>query len=198
MHSTFPRRRRTGQARLRYAALMAFVLVLAPGLGHAQPIGASGPAGDGYERSGFWLRLGFGGAGLDLVCDGCRFDREWDLGGFFGIGGAVSEQVLVGIGSNGWTETEDFEVGAGLLSAQVSVYPSPSADIFLQAGGGLAYAGEVGEDLDVAPGVLGGAGIDFPVSDGLAVTLYGGFVWAWFPDDVDLNLIQVGLGITVP
>lgn len=198
MDSTRFRRARGLATRLACAALWALVPGLLPAGLEAQPIEPRGPAAGGYERSGFWLRLGFGGAGLDFVCDGCDVERDWGLGAFFGIGGAASDQVLVGIGSNGWTDTEDFEVGAGLLSLQVSVYVDPRSPVFLQAGGGLAWVGEVGEDYDVAPGVLGGAGLDLPVSDGLALTLYGGFVWAWFPDDVDLNLIQAGLGITIP
>ena len=165
----------------------------------AQPIGESAERSSGYARSGFWLRLGFGAVGLDLTCDGCQIDRDWGAGGFFGIGGTVTPSVQLGIGSNSWTDTDDFDVSASLLSAQVILFKDSESNVFLQLGGGLAVVAEFGGDFEAGPGVLGGVGVDLPVSNGLAITAYGSFVYGWFRQlDLNMNLIQLGLGIGVP
>lgn len=185
----------------RCLCIASLLLVSSPDL-RAQPLDAGPTEGarTAYERGGFWLRLGFGYGGLDFTCEGCEVDREWDFTGFFGIGGTVSEKVQIGFGSNGWTETGDFEFGAGLASLQAIIYPHERSAFFLQVGGGLAYVADVDlEDSELGPGVLVGAGVDLPVSSGLALTAYGGFVYGWLTEvDIDFNTLQFGAGIAVP
>lgn len=184
------------------ALCIAGVFLLASPDLRAQPldVGRQDRARFAYERGGFWLRLGFGYGGLDFTCEGCDVEREWDFTGYFGIGGTMSETVQIGFGSNGWTETDDFEFGAGLASLQAIVYPHERSAFFLQVGAGLAYVSDIDlEDAEFGPGVLVGAGLDLPVSSGLALTAYGGFVYGWLTEvDIDLNTLQFGVGIAVP
>lgn len=195
------RSRLTMSFRCRLAWIVPPLLLWAASI-QAQPLETGPQTGSryAYERSGFWLRVGFGYGGLDFTCEGCEVDREWDLAGFFGIGGTLSETVQVGFGSNGWTETDDFEFGAGLASLQAIVYPGERSAFFLQIGGGLAYVSDLDlEDSEFGPGILVGAGLDLPVSSGLALTAYGGFVYGWLSEvDVDFNTLQFGAGIAVP
>lgn len=186
----------------RRLSYLLVALALGPTALSAQPLdpGASARSAFAYNRSGFWLRLGFGYGGLDFTCQGCEVDREWDLAGFFGIGGTISDKVQIGFGSNGWTETEDFGFGAGLASVQAIVYPHERSAFFFQMGGGLAYVADTSiDDSEIGPGVLLGAGLDLPVSSGLAITAYGGFVYGWLTEiDLDFNTLQFGAGIAVP
>jgi len=56
-------------------AIVALILALPPGELVAQPLD-TGTSAFAYERSGFWLRIGFGYGGIDITCDVCTFDRE--------------------------------------------------------------------------------------------------------------------------
>ena len=75
---------------MRSAILAAFLLLatLAPSAARAQR----------PHRSGLWGELGGGPASVRIACSGCTdVTRRPGSGGYFRIGGAVSDRILIGV-----------------------------------------------------------------------------------------------------
>jgi hypothetical protein len=89
-------------------------------------------------RQGFWFSGGLGYGSLG--CDNCG-SREGGISGGLSLGGTISPRFLLGVGTSGWTKTDQ---GARLtvdeIDARVRFYPSTTGGFFVT--GGVGY-GEV-------------------------------------------------------
>lgn len=148
-------------------------------------------------RQGFWFNAGLGVGSLG--CDGCS-DRTNALSGNLALGGTISPRFLLGVGTTGWTKSEDgATLTVGTLDARVRFYPSATGGFFLTGGVGVgtvrASISGFGSASETGLGGLLGLGYDFRVGDNLSVTPYwNGF--AVSSSDADANVGQIGIGIT--
>ena len=149
-------------------------------------------------REGFWLNVGLGVGSLG--CDNCG-SRESALSGQFSLGGTLSQNVYLGVGTNGWTKSEGaVTLSAGTLTALVRLYPSKTGGFFVTAG--LGY-GRV--DLDVSgfggdsrsgSGAVLGLGYDVRIGRNVSLTpFWNGFAMKY--DGGDANVGQLGISLTV-
>ena len=85
------------RALLRVMSVVALVLAaLSPRIASAQ--------GHAQTRQGFWFNAGMGYGSLGCQnCDG----REGALSGGLAIGGTVSKKLLLGVGTNAWSKSEN-------------------------------------------------------------------------------------------
>lgn len=92
-------------------------------------------------RSGFWFNAGLGVGSLG--CADCS-DRVNALSGNLSLGGTISPRFLLGVGTTGWTKSEDgttltsgTTLTVGTLDARVRFYPSATGGFFLTGGLGI-------------------------------------------------------------
>ena len=122
------------------------------------------------------------------------------MSGTIGLGGTLSQKVLLGITSNGWTKNESgVTLTVGTVTGMIRFYPSAAGRFFLIGGLGL---GSIRVDIDgfgsateVGAGALLGLGYDIRVGDNTSMTAY----WNGFAartGDPDANVGQIGLSIT--
>src|SRR5690606_1999339 len=109
---------------LLFVTLTAVSLTSAPALAQAPD-----PAPLTQERSGFWANVGFGYGSLGCQdCDG----REGGLSGGLSLGRTVSDRLLLGIGTTGWTkEVAGERLSVGTLDFRVRFYPVASSGFFI-------------------------------------------------------------------
>lgn len=149
------------------------------------------------RRNGFWFNGGLGYGSLG--CEDCG-GREGGLSGTIGIGGTVSQKVLLGITSNGWTKNEGgVTLTVGTLTGMIRFYPAKTGRFFLIGGLGIgsiyAEIDGFGSDTETGAGALLGLGYDFRVGDNTSLTAYwNGF--AASTENADANVGQIGLSIT--
>jgi len=176
--------------------LATMVLVAVVTLGMALPSAASAQAD--HTRQGFWFNGGLGYGSLG--CEDCG-SREGAVSGGLAIGGSLSQKVLLGAGTNGWSKSENGgTVTVGTLTALIRFYPSATGGFFLLGGLGLgsihAEASGFGGDTETGVGALVGLGYDFRVGKNVSLTPYwNGF--AASTSNADANVGQLGLGVTV-
>ncbi len=158
-------------------------------------------------RKGFWIGFGFGYGSLGLSCDGCSsIDRESGVSGFLKMGGTVSDKLLLGGESNGWTKKmAGRNTTAGNVSFTAYYYPTPASGLFLRGGLGFADYQVEGEDGSVGFGFTLGVGYDIRVGKNFSLTPAANFNWGSVGDvqtvggtvlGVKENIFQVGLGFT--
>jgi hypothetical protein len=151
-------------------------------------------------RDGFFIGFGLGGGSFG--CTDCG-DRQSGVSGHFKLGGAVSERVLLGFESSGWTKEEQ---GARLTHANASLiaqfYPAPASGFFMKGGlgwsrlevsatgGGVSFGGGTN-----GLGLTAGLGYDVRVGNSFSVSPYGMFGWGNF-DGGSAQNFQLGLGLT--
>jgi outer membrane protein with beta-barrel domain len=156
------------------------------------------------ERHGFWLGVGLGYGSLG--CNGC--DREGGLAGDLALGGTVTPQLQVGLGSNAWYR--DFNNGltltAGtLVDARVRYYPAPATGFFVTTGVGVSlihstFSGFGSSDVtndDAGFGALLGLGYDIRLGQGnvnLTPFINGLIIRA---GGAHMNQGQVGLALSI-
>jgi hypothetical protein len=179
------------RALIRATSIVALVLAaLSPRAASAQ--------GHSQTRSGFWFNAGMGYGSLG--CQDCS-GREGGLSGGVALGGTVSQKVLLGAGTNGWTKSEDgARLTVGTLTALIRVYPSSTGGFFLLGGLGVgqvrAEISGFGSDSETGAGALVGLGYDIGVGQNVSLTPYwNGF--AMSSSNSDANVGQIGLGVTV-
>ncbi|MBX3147748.1 MAG: outer membrane beta-barrel protein [Gemmatimonadales bacterium] len=149
-------------------------------------------------RSGFWFNGGLGVGSLG--CDDCS-SRETGLSGGIALGGSISQNVLLGVGTTGWTKSESgVTLTTGTLDARLRLYPSSTGGFFITTGIGLgsisADIAGFGGDAETGVGVLVGLGIDIRIGRNVSLTpFWNGF--AVRTENADVNVGQLGLGITV-
>jgi hypothetical protein len=151
-----------------------------------------------HQRRGFWFNGGLGYGSLG--CDDCG-DREGGLSGGIELGGSVSQKVLLGVGTTGWTKDEGgATLTVGTLVALIRFYPSATGGFFLIGGLGVgsihAEVDGFGSDTETGGGALLGLGYDIRVGENVSLTpFWNGF--AARTSNADANVGQLGLSITV-
>src|SRR2546427_10234768 len=86
-------------------------------------------------RHGFWFSGGLGYGSLG--CQSCG-SREGALSGNISLGGTLSQKVLLGVSTNGWTKSENGSaLPVGSLTGGRRFYPSPPGGFFLTVGLGF-------------------------------------------------------------
>jgi hypothetical protein len=159
----------------------------------SQPRAADMPTAHLQAREGFWFNagLGFGSFG----CENC-IGRDNGLSGGLSLGGAISDRVLLGVGTTGFAKEIDDEIfSVGTLDARVRVYPVRTSGFFLNGGvglGSMSYAGE----SEIGVGVMLGVGWDIRLGRNVSLTpFWNGF--AMSNANVDGNVGQLGVGVTI-
>lgn len=158
-------------------------------------------------RQGFWIGFGLGFGSLGLSCTGCSsINRESGVSGYLKMGGTVSDKLLLGGETNGWSKKiQGTTVTAGNLSFTAYYYPAPANGFFLRGGLGFASYQEQGESAAVGFGMSFGAGYDVRVGTNFSLTPYANFNWGSVGDagsgglvipGVKENVFQMGLGFT--
>ena len=101
---------------------------------------ASAHAQNRQIRDGFWISggLGYGSLGCDL----CGSQRESGISGDLSLGGTISPRFLLGVGSAGWTKSDQgATLTVGTLDARVRFYPSTTGGFSSPAASGSAPFG---------------------------------------------------------
>src|SRR2546427_1101390 len=124
------------------------------------------------------------------------------------MGGTVSDKLLLGGESNGWTKdiAGTGRVTAGNVSFTAYYYPSPANGFFLRGGLGFADYKEEGSDATVGFGATLGLGYDIRVGTMFSLTPVANFNWGSVGDahiggllapGAKENVWQVGVGVCV-
>ena len=159
---------------------------------------ASAHAQNAQIRDGFWFSGGLGYGSLG--CDNCSGTRTGGLSGGLSLGGTLSQRLLIGVGSDAWTKSEQgATLTVGTLDARVRFYPSATGGFFLTGGLGVgtisgAASGYTASETGL--GMLFGLGYDVRISRNSSLTPY----WSGFAmksSNADANVGQVGLAITL-
>jgi hypothetical protein len=150
------------------------------------------------ERHGFWFNGGLGYGSLG--CDGCD-GRFGGLSGGLALGGTLSPNVLLGVGTTGFYRNDGpLTEPVGTLDARLRVYPSATGGFYLTGGVGLGHwsddYGDFGSLSESGVGFLGGVGLDIPIGGNLNLTPFWNAVWVR-TDNANANLGQLGLSVAV-
>ena len=149
-------------------------------------------------RHGFWFSGGLGYGSLG--CQDCS-GRTGSVSGNISLGGTLSQRVLLGVSTNGWTKSESGStLTVGTLTAAIRFYPSPVGGFFLTGGLGLgtvsAGISGLGSGSQTGAAALLGLGYDIAMSRNVSLTPYwNGFALSYSGGDA--NVGQIGLAITV-
>ena len=171
----------------------------------AQPAAAGPPQEETqlkHARKGFWIGLGLGYGSLGLSYENLDFDREGGFSGMLKLGGTLSQNLLIGIQSNGWTKTEnDATLTFGVLAAVAQFYTGSNSGLYFVGGAGLgtftgSYSGE--SETKTGFGWVVGTGYDLRLGSNFSLTPYFNFLGSSFDifgtgDKVGVNLFQLGL-----
>lgn len=150
------------------------------------------------RHHGLWFSGGMGWGSLG--CQNCG-SRTGGLSGGLTLGGTISPKFLLGVGTSGWTKSENgATLTVGTLDARLRFYPSLTSGFFLTAGLGIgrisASVNGFGSAAENGVGALLGLGWDIPISPSASLTpFWNGF--AVNTSNGDANVGQLGLSITV-
>jgi hypothetical protein len=150
------------------------------------------------SRRGFWFSGGLGYGSLG--CEDCG-GRESGLSGGIQLGGSVSQKLLLGGGTTGWTKSDGgVTLTVATVVALARFYPSASSGFFLLGGLGLGSirleVDGFGSDTETGGGALLGLGWDIRVGDNVSLTpFWNGF--ATKTTNSDANVGQLGLSVTL-
>jgi hypothetical protein len=178
-------------------------------------IGSALPAQRGHRpnsRDGFWFGVGLGTGSAGLDCTSCPTDRVNSVSGYFRAGGTVSRHLLLGGESNGWTHSVNgLDESIGFVSFVALYYPKATGAFYVKLGvGGMTYRSDDGTDVLTATAPSGSIGIGYearigqnvsivPFANALGsspVTLKVNGEPLVTNEDLRLNLLQLGLGLT--
>lgn len=174
--------------------LLPLIVLASLVVGLAAPSAAQKP----QERKGFWFNAGLGYGSLG--CEGCD-GRESGLSGGLSLGATLSPHVLLGVGTTGWTKTQDgATLTVGTLDARARIYPVADGGFFFTGGIGVGvvdvYAGDFGNESQTGVGFLFGLGYDLRLGKNVSLTpFWNGFVIN--VDNTTTNVGQIGLGVTI-
>ncbi|HSR42929.1 MAG TPA: hypothetical protein VLL48_12170 [Longimicrobiales bacterium] len=169
----------------------------------AAPSGVDAQAPDQNEsanehaRDGFWFNGGLGYGSLG--CQDCS-DREGGLSGTLSFGGTVSQKVLLGGSTFGWTKSEDgVRLTTSAATATIRFYPSAESGFYLLGGLGIGVVNldvsGFGDASETGGAAALGLGVDVRIGDNVSLTPYLSGVGISF-EDGDANFGQLGLSIT--
>jgi hypothetical protein len=162
------------------------------------PVPATNTRENQHVRRGFWFSGGLGYGSLG--CEDCG-GREGGLSGGIQLGGSVSQKVLLGGGTTGWTKSEGgVTLTVGTAVALIRFYPSATGGFFLLGGLGVgtihADFGAFGSDSETGGGALIGLGYDIRVGSSVSLTpFWNGF--AARTSNADANVGQLGVSVTL-
>jgi hypothetical protein len=185
------------------------LVVLAIAMCSAQTLVAQGLPN---TRQGFWIGFGLGPGSIGTDCFSCSSERTTGASGYLRLGGTVSPSILIGGESNGWARSESgVDESMGFASAVLYWYPSRSGALYLKVGfGGMSYKVNDGPDEITATAGAGtvGIGYEFRVRRNMSIALFLNSlasaparfringVAAPTSEDITLNLVQLGVGVT--
>jgi hypothetical protein len=170
------------------------------------------PSANPNPRQGFWIGVGLGAGSAGVDCTSCDNTRKTGFSGNLRLGGTLSRHLLLGGETNGWVFSEssvDYSMGFGSLV--LLWYPSATGAFYLKVGvGGMSYTAKGGGAELTATAASGsfGLGYEFRVRRNMSLNLYlnslasapASFkfngVSAPTGEDIKLNLVQFGLGLT--
>lgn len=147
------------------------------------------------DRIGTFFGLGLGGGSFAFKDADAR---ETSLSGYLKIGGALNEQLLLGVESSVWAkEVSGATLSTGAISGMAYFYPTRYGGFFLQGGLGIAIL-----ELDWDPisyshtgtALTLGAGYDLGLNDRFALTPFGTFVFSKYSEG-NASVVNLGLGI---
>jgi hypothetical protein len=171
---------------------MAQLVAVAAGLAVGTAAQAQAPI-----RQGFWFS---GGLGAGSLGSNGGNSRETGMSGDISLGGTLSPRWLLGVGSSGWSKSEQGgRLTVATLDARVRFYPSATGGFFLTGGiGGASIRASVGglSATDNGAGAIFGLGYDYRVARNTSITPYWNS-FAMKSDNNDANVGQVGLAITL-
>lgn len=152
-------------------------------------------------REGFYIGFGLGGGSFG--CSDCT-SREGSVTGQLRLGGALNQQLLLGVESAAWTKEEGgARLTHGNVSAVAQFYPSATNGFYVSGGVGVsrleAQASSGGVTATVTESGLGftaGMGYDVRVGNNFSVSPYGLFGWGDFELFGSANTFQFGVGVT--
>jgi hypothetical protein len=155
-------------------------------------------AQNAQARDGFWFSGGLGYGSLG--CDNCG-SREGGISGGLSLGGTISPRFLVGVGTSGWTKSQQ---GATLtvseIDARVRFYPQTRGGFFLTGGVGVgSVTGSVsgfGSATETGGGVILGMGYDYRVARNTSITPFWN-AYAMKNSNTNANVGQIGLAVTL-
>ncbi len=177
-------------------ALVLTALLGAPGLVAAQTVdNAPLPHAEGFWFSG---GMGFGSMG----CQDCA-SRADGLSGGLSFGRAVSDKVLLGVGTTGWSKSLDDGtlLTVGTLDARVRFYPTLKSGFFINGGVGLGTVSAGSsvfspDDVEMGVGIMLGVGYDVRLNRKVSLTpFWNGSAMA--NSSVDANFGQIGVAVTL-
>jgi hypothetical protein len=145
-------------------------------------------------REGFWFNAGMGFGSLG--CDNCDGARESGLSGGLSLGTAITDRLMLGVGTTGFAKSVDGEMfSVGTLDARLRFYPKRESGFNLTTGlgiGSMSYAGE----SEIGLGLMLGVGWDIRIAKNVSISpFWNGF--AMRNSNVDANVGQFGVGITI-
>lgn len=173
-------------------------MVVASVVGISLGLPAIASAQHKQTRQGFWFNVGLGYGSLG--CQDCS-GREGSLSGGLALGGTLSQKVVIGAGTNGWTKSEGgVTLTVSTLTALIRFYPSATGGFFLLGGLGVGtISGSIsgfGSSSETGTGAVLGLGYDFRVGENVSLTpFWNGF--ATNTSNADANVGQIGLGVTI-
>jgi hypothetical protein len=150
-------------------------------------------------RHGFWFNGGLGYGSLG--CDNCG-GRTGGFSGGLSLGGTISSHVQLGVGTTGWTRSEDgAALTVGTLDARIRLYPSTHGGFFFTGGLGVgtisASVAGLGSGSENGTAAVVGIGIDVRMGSATYLTpFWNGFAVRAANND-NANVGQIGLSITV-
>jgi hypothetical protein len=150
-----------------------------------------------HTREGFWFNAGVGLGSQG--CEGCS-ERVNGLSGGISLGGRLTDKLLLGGGSTGWTKASGgVRTSVSTLDARLRFYPMRTSGFFITGGAGVgSYTQNFGSvsASEHGLGVLVGVGWDIRVGNNVSLTpFYNGFAMA--NSLVDANVGQLGFGVTI-
>lgn len=172
-------------------------------------------------REGFWFNVGLGVGSTGIECAACgSTDRSSGFSGNLRLGGTINPQLLWGVGTNGWTKSEDGADGTiGALSGLLVFYPSQSTDFWMQGGLGVMRLTVDGYDPSVGNltvsstsfSVIFGVGYDIRIGSNSSISPFLNYLHSAggsmtvealgtsveTDEDVNPNILQFGLGFSI-
>lgn len=141
----------------RVLGAMALLVVLATGPAAAQTL----------SRPGFWMDAGVSYGRLRLTCTTCSTIVAVNGPAYtVTVGGAVSQNVLLGVEGQSWVNTGGATQQVRSVTAVVQWYPWPAAKFFVRGGVGIVQ-GTVSLTTDTTGAhTAKGSGVDLTISAG--------------------------------